>query len=281
MSDGEEASEDEQRLVKEIDKEISNLRYFLEETKELIEIKDYTEMEIVNKRAGNIITTLSDLVSQTEELKIERGLSPRSVRQWKKDIKAKYAALNNDNEKLRKCLSDREEEITRRKEDLKRNQQMEDERRLYELHERQQQHEREWWKEKLEGEMRIAEKKLEMEKTAVSSTTKLPKLKITPFKGTAGDWVRFENMFLTQVDAKSISDEEKFGYLLECVGPKVRDRIANLKPGTVGYKTAWDRLKKEYGQTKVVVVLSANTDIIPSYAIDRRGKAAAVRTEYH
>ena len=73
---------------------------------------------------------------------------------------------------------------------------------------------------------------LQMEKTAVSSTIKLPKLKITPFKGTAGDWVRFENMFLTQVDAKSISDE--FGYLLESVGPKVRDRIANLKTGTVG-----------------------------------------------
>ena len=55
------------------------------------------------------------------------------------------------------------------------------------------------WKEKLEAELLVAEKKLEMEKTAVSSTTKLPKLKITPFKGTAGDWIRFENMFLTQV----------------------------------------------------------------------------------
>ena len=49
MSDGEEASEDEQRLVKEIDKEINKLKYFLEETEELTEIKDYTEMEIVNK----------------------------------------------------------------------------------------------------------------------------------------------------------------------------------------------------------------------------------------
>ena len=37
------------------------------------------------------------------------------------------------------------------------------------------------------------------------------------------------------------------------VGQKVRDKIANLKPGEVGYKTAWDRLKKEYGQTKLVV----------------------------
>ena len=47
-----------------------------------------------------------------------------------------------------------------------------------------------------EAELLVAEKKLEMEKTAVSSTTKLPKLKITPFKGTTGDWIRFENMFL-------------------------------------------------------------------------------------
>ena len=253
MSDGEEASEDEQRLTREIEKEINKLKYFLEETEELIEIKDFTEIEVANKRAEKIIAKLSDLVSQTEELKIERGVRSRSVRQWKKDIKSKYAALVNDKERLGKCLSEKEEEIERRKEVSKREQQLEDERRLCELRERQQEHERELWKEKLEAELQVAEKKLEMEKTAVSSTTKLPKLKITPFKGTAGDWVRFENMFLTQVNAKSISDEEKFGYLLESVGPKVRDRIANLKPGIVGYKTAWDRLKKEYGQTKVVV----------------------------
>jgi len=33
----------------------------------------------------------------------------------------------------------------------------------------------------------------------------------------------------------------------------VRDRIANLKPGRIGYKTAWERLKKEFSQTKVVI----------------------------
>ena len=78
-----------------------------------------------------------------------------------------------------------------------------------------------------------------MEKTAVSSTKKLPKLKIT-FKGTAGDWVSFKNMFLMQVDVKYISDEEKLRNLVESVSPKMRDRIGNLNPGTVGYKTAWD-----------------------------------------
>jgi hypothetical protein len=58
-------------------------------------------------------------------------------------------------------------------------------------------------------------------------------------------------MFLTQVDSS---------YLLESVVPKVRDIISNLKPSSVGYKTAWDRLKKEYGQTRAMI--SAHLDEI-------------------
>ena len=38
-------------------------------------------------------------------------------------------------------------------------------------------------------------------------------------------------MFKSQVDSKSISDSEKFGYLLQLVKPKVRERLANLRPG--------------------------------------------------
>ena len=176
MRDSEEPSDEEQRFIKEIDQEIDKVKYFMEKIEELTEIQDYSEMEIVNKRAVKIIAKLSDLISQTEELKIERGLSPRTVRQWRKDIKSKYAASVSENERLRKCLDDREEEITRQKEDLKREQQLEDERRLYVLREKQQEHERELWKEKLEAELLVAENKLEMEKTAVSSTPKLPKL---------------------------------------------------------------------------------------------------------
>ena len=106
----------------------------------------------------------------------------------------------------------------------------------------------EMWEEKFNAELKMTEKKLELQRTTKASLAKLPQLKITPFKGTAMDWVRFENMFLMQINSRPISDEEKFGYLLKSVGLKVRDRIANLKPGA-----AWERLKKEYGQTKVVV----------------------------
>ena len=46
----------------------------MDEIEELIESQDYTEIEKANKRAMKIIAKLSDLISHTEELKIERGL---------------------------------------------------------------------------------------------------------------------------------------------------------------------------------------------------------------
>ena len=56
-------------------------------------------------------------------------------------------------------------------------------------------------------------------------------------------------MFVTQVDAKPISDEEKIGYLLEMVNGKVREKFLI----STGYTTARERLKREYGRTKLVV----------------------------
>ena len=90
MRDGEEnadtqhSCDDEQQLEKEIDKEIHKLKYFLDETDELIKLRDYTEMDIANRRAEKIVGKLSDLVSQVEELKIDHSdysVSARSVRQ--------------------------------------------------------------------------------------------------------------------------------------------------------------------------------------------------------
>ena len=84
MSEAEEsaASHDEEKLLDgEIEKEVKKLKYFLEETDDFIQLKDYVEMEIANKRADRIIDKLADLISQAEELKIDNGASSRSVRQ--------------------------------------------------------------------------------------------------------------------------------------------------------------------------------------------------------
>ena len=185
-----------------------------------------------------------------QELKIDRGETSRNVRQWKKEIKESYTKLAEQMGKLTETYNGKQQQINEELERQKAEAEREKQERLhYEIRER----EREMWEEKFEAELKMAEKRIEMENKAKAISAKLPKLKIIPFKGTAVDWVRFENMFITQVDKSPISDEEKFGYLLESVIPKVRDIIANLKPSSVGYKMAWDRLKKEYGQTKVVV----------------------------
>ena len=122
--------EDEQRTEGEIQKEINKLKYFLEETDDLIPIKDYAEMEIVTKRAEKIADRLSDLISHAEELKIDRGASSRSVRQWKKHVKSSYAALIADKERMSKTLKNRQEEIKeefeRRQLESKREQQQEE-----------------------------------------------------------------------------------------------------------------------------------------------------------
>ena len=92
------------------------------------------------------------------------------------------------------------------------------------------------------------------------------------------DWVRFENMFLTQVHGKPISAEEKFVYLLEMVSHKVREKIANLKPGEVGYKVARERLKVEYGQTKQVV--SAHLDEIVNLPVIKGSNYTRIQEFY-
>ena len=68
-------------------------------------------MEIANRRAEKIVGRLSDLISQAEEMKIDHGMSARSVRQWKKDVKARHSTFTADKERVAKVLNNRQEEI--------------------------------------------------------------------------------------------------------------------------------------------------------------------------
>lgn len=67
--------------------------------------------------------------------------------------------------------------------------------------------------EKMRAELEMVEKKIEMEKATKAARAKLPELKITPFNGTPVDWMRFQNMFTSQIQDKPLSDEEKYRYL--------------------------------------------------------------------
>ena len=236
----------EEKFEKEISVEIGKLEYYLDDIDELIESDDIREIKVTSKRTDEILDRLNELVLKTQELKLEKEHTQRSVRQWRKDIKSRYAPLVKKREKLVKVIEESEKQAETRKLEL---QYSNEEKLRQEI----QQQERQLWEERLQAELVMTERKLEMERAAQTTKAKLPKLKITPFDGTSTDWIRFENIFLTQVDRQPISDEEKFGYLLEMVSPKVRSKISNIKPSSEGYKRAWDRLKIEYGQTKVVI----------------------------
>ena len=249
----------------EIGKEIVKLKYFADQTDELLEGKDFKEIELVVSKMEEIHGKISNLILQFEEMNIEAGKSARTIRQWKKETKEKFLRQLHDKERLNTALKekgkqDKEEEnrCKDREADQYARRVIEQQQRLqaeFELRLSKEKYEREQQilEHKMKAELRLTERKLELEAEARSTYSKLPELRVTQFKGTRLDWVRFENMFTTQVLNKGFSDEIKFGYLLEMVNSKVREQIANLKPGTEGLKIAWDRLKKEYGQKQTVI----------------------------
>ena len=106
-------NEEISRMENNIKKEISKLEYYLEPTDELIELNDYEEMAIVEKRTARICENLTDIISSTVERKIELNMTPRGVRQWRNEIKSSYSELLKDRAKIVEVLRVREEEIKR------------------------------------------------------------------------------------------------------------------------------------------------------------------------
>ena len=156
-------------------------------------------MNVTHNRTTAIHDKLCNLIAHVQELKIERGIeTARAIRQWKKDTKERFAPWILQMGKIENAISQRRKEIQDEIDRKKAHEEMaRDLRRQEELRDK----EREMWEEKFKAELKMTEKKIELERTAKASLPKLPQLKITPLKGTAADWVRFENMFLTQIRA--------------------------------------------------------------------------------
>ena len=88
----------------------------MEETDELIRNKDYDEMGNLHKRADKIIDKLAEIIAQAEELKLDSGVTPRAVRQWKKDVRSRYLSLVEDKNKLSREIQDKQRDLERERE---------------------------------------------------------------------------------------------------------------------------------------------------------------------
>ena len=165
MAEKEQLSEALEHLERDIDKEVTKLKYYMEPADELIENNDYLEMEIAVKQGTQIISKITDLISQLEGLKLDFGASARDVRQWKKDKKNEFAPFVQERDKISELLStkqrQRDEEIEKQNWEAKRE-------REERVTREQQQREKEFREEKFRAELRVAEQKLEMETAGYS-----------------------------------------------------------------------------------------------------------------
>ena len=71
-----------EHLERNIEKEVTKLKYYMQPSDELVENNDYLEMEIAVKQGNQIV---GKIISQLEGIKLDSGLSPQEVQQWKKD----------------------------------------------------------------------------------------------------------------------------------------------------------------------------------------------------
>ena len=187
-----ELTELEKNLELKISKLIEKLKFYLEETDTLIQENELSELQIAAKRTDEIRDELNVLISRMQEVKLDLGITTqRAIRQWKKDVKASYAPLLEIKENISRTLDEEERKRSLEAETIKLKLKFEEEEKFrLQL----QAKEKALWEERLEAEIKLTEKKLELENAAKTSRAKLPKLKITAFKGTPEDWIRFENI---------------------------------------------------------------------------------------
>ncbi|XP_028415553.1 uncharacterized protein LOC114538695 [Dendronephthya gigantea] len=118
--------------------------------------------------------------------------------------------------------------------------------------------------EQLKNELRLHEKKLEMqarkqteseecEKSAAKPNAKLPKLVMTKFDGSYMNWPKFWGQFTEAIDKSAVAPITKFTYLLELLEPKVKRCVEALPFGPEGYNRAKSILVDKYGKESEIV----------------------------
>ena len=214
------------QLTKDVETEIAKLKFYADQSDDLVEDNDKQEIELVADRMNKIHKIILTLISQIQERKIENGEKDRDLRWWKKEMKSTYNPFLQERDKLIAVLKQKQTvEAHEKEKEILRAEEIKfeaEKKRLKEINKKQPMFEeqtglkryrleKEMWEEKYKAELAMVEKKLKAVKLSHQDQAKLPTLQITQFNGTAADWVRFENMFITQVDKKQISDEVKFG----------------------------------------------------------------------
>ena len=75
------------QLTRDVETEITKLKFYADQSDDLVEDNDKQEIELVVDRMNKIHKIILTSISQIQERKIENGEKDRDVRQWKKEWK--------------------------------------------------------------------------------------------------------------------------------------------------------------------------------------------------
>ena len=88
------------QLTKDVETQITKLKFCADQSDDLVEDNDKQEIELVVDRMNKIHKIILTLISQIQERKIEYGEKDRDIRQWKKEMKSTYNPFLEERDKL-------------------------------------------------------------------------------------------------------------------------------------------------------------------------------------
>ena len=224
----------------------NNLKMLKRLGERIIESKNERKWQ---RHQSNLETKINDthaLITSIVELKIAEDIEEEVINEWSKEQESALEHFEHMLDELDNILTLTEQEKAARKQ--QEIDEREAEKRLRILDEKDK---RKAYQRKLDEELEL--QRLERFKKE-QQTAKLPKLTITPFKGTCLDWFRFWEQFEAEVNTRTnMSAISKFSYLRELLDDQPKKEITGLPFSEEGYNKAIEILKKKYGNTSEII----------------------------
>ena len=204
------------KLEKGLTGKLKLLKFTFEKTSDIVSKANIVAIERQREALIKITANIEEVKLQILEGKFERGDNDETITNWSKNIEEQVEKVDAEVEKLQKYLDEMKANEASKAKEAERAQQL--------------QFEKEQYEQKLHFEHKVDEiKKDKTTKKPDQIQTKLPKLIITPFNGAPTDWLRFWNIFETEIDNNSdLAPVTKFAYLKELLKPNVRSTIDGL-----------------------------------------------------
>lgn len=84
------------------------------------------------------------------------------------------------------------------------------------------------------------------------SQLRLPKVDLPKFNGSCENWMAFHDIYMSLIhDNQSLSDIQKFHYLLSALSGEAARAIHSLEISSANYGTAWNLIKQRYENKKI------------------------------